>query len=122
MRSLRRQLSKGEILEDHLEAIGIYLDVSPDYLTGEVGLKRNGEIPTNENYRHFKKFIEQSEKNNIYEATKVFLNSQFVNIEDYSANQIFDLSLSILRVVRKFVENNRTTDASLPENTHKKER
>lgn len=103
VKNFQRQLSREYIKAEYLQRISEYLDVSPDYLSGEVDLLDNGEIPTYSTYLFWNKFDNWSKKHTLYDLTVALLKYQGVDPDNYSRYQIINLSLGICGVVNDFI-------------------
>ena len=103
VKNFQRQLALGEILTDHLEKISVFLDVSPDYLSGKIDLLKNGEIPTYTHYLFWNRFDKWSQKHTLFDLTIALLKLQGASPENYTRYQIISLSLRLVGLVNDFV-------------------
>ena len=100
--NFRKPLRDGIIRSDYLDKIAVYLNVSPAYLSGEVGLL-NGKIPCYLDYLGIGKLEDHTEKHEIHDTTKALIKYQGGDPEQFTDYQISQLTLRIAAIVNDFI-------------------
>lgn len=110
VRVFRSILRKGEIKAVHLDKIGEILNVDPKYLSGEIDLFPNGEIPTYLTDQFWEKYEKWSQQHPREDAVRNLLILQGGDLHDYTDHQITTLTIRVCRLILDFIEDHSVAD------------